>query len=263
MSVLEVLQTCPSQRKSFLSALGAVDPADTRLITFDLDNREPRLPVLVAFQILVKIQNIMVHRCIIDEDASTCIMSKIVWKKLGSPKLVPSTITLRAYDDRPSSPEGLFQNVPVKLGRKTILIDIEFIDAPLDYNILFRCSYMYVMKVVAFYVFHMMMFPHNGKIITIDQITHYEPNQSANIDNIIPLVRTSLDAFSVIDMGPRIFKDPHLLGTYHGAPPLLHPYGLAQVCVVSSNGTDIEDTAPITEAPPHIEVPLVEELLPQ
>jgi hypothetical protein len=29
MSVLEVLQTCPTQRKSLLSALGAVDPADT------------------------------------------------------------------------------------------------------------------------------------------------------------------------------------------------------------------------------------------
>jgi hypothetical protein len=38
MSVLEVLQTCPTQRKSLLSALGAVDPADTRLITFDLDS---------------------------------------------------------------------------------------------------------------------------------------------------------------------------------------------------------------------------------
>jgi hypothetical protein len=80
MSVLEVLQTCPSQHKSLLSTLGAVDPADTRLITFDLDSGEPRLPTLVAFQIPVKIWNITVHRCIIDEGASTCIMSKVVWK---------------------------------------------------------------------------------------------------------------------------------------------------------------------------------------
>jgi hypothetical protein len=97
-------------------------------------------------------------------------MSKNVWKKLGSLKLIPPTITLRAYDGRPSSPEGLFQNVPVELGGKTILIDIEFIDAPLDYNILFGCSYMYTMKVVASSVFHTMMSPHNGKIITIDQV---------------------------------------------------------------------------------------------
>ena len=51
-------------------------------------------------------------------------MSKVVWEKLGSLELVPSAITLRAYDDRPSSPEGLLQNVPVELGGKTILIDI-------------------------------------------------------------------------------------------------------------------------------------------
>jgi hypothetical protein len=167
-------------------------------------------------------------------------MSKVVWKKLSSPELVPSAITLRAYDGLPSSPEGLFQNVPIELGEKTILIDIEVIDAPLDYNILFRHSYMYAMKAVASSVFRMMMFPHNGKIVTINQLTHYEPNHSANIDNILPLVRTSSDDFSVIDMGPGIFKDPSLLGAYHGAPPLLHPSISTQVCVVSSNGTYIK-----------------------
>jgi hypothetical protein len=153
MSVLEVLQTCPTQRKSLLSTLGAVDPVDTRLITFDLDSCEPRLPAAVAIQIPVKIRNITIHRCIIDEGASTCIMSKTVWQKLGSLELIPSAITLRAYDGRPSSPEGLFQNVPVELGGKTILIDIEVIDAQLDYNILLGRSYMYAMKAVASSVF--------------------------------------------------------------------------------------------------------------
>jgi hypothetical protein len=94
MSILEFLQTCPMQWKSLLSTLGAVDLADTRLITFDLDSSEPRLPALVAIQIPMKIWNITVHRCIIDEGASTCIMSKIVWQKIGSPELIPSTITL-------------------------------------------------------------------------------------------------------------------------------------------------------------------------
>jgi hypothetical protein len=99
MSVLEVLQTCPTQRKSLLSTLGVVDLADTRLITFDLDSCEPHLPALVAIQIPVKIWNIIIHWCIIDEGASTCIMSKTVWQKLGSPKLIPSAITLRDYDE--------------------------------------------------------------------------------------------------------------------------------------------------------------------
>jgi hypothetical protein len=120
---------------------------------------------------------------------------------------------------------------------------------------------MYDMKAIASSVFRMMMSPHNGKIITIDQLTHYEPNHSANIDNILPLVRTSSDDFLVINMGPGIFKDPSLLGEYHGAPPLIHPS--AQVSVMSSTGIDIGANNPPTEATPNIEVPLVGELLPQ
>jgi hypothetical protein len=177
-------------------------------------------------------------------------MSKVVWQKLDSPEIVPYAITLIAYDDRPSSPKGIFQNVPVELGGKSILIDIEFIDAPLDYNILFRCSYMYAMNAVTSSVFRMMMFPHNGKIVTIDQLTHYEPNHSAKIDNIPPLVRASSDYFLVIDIGLGIFKDPSLLETYHGAPPLLNPSISTQVYVVSSNRTNISDNNPFTEVPP-------------
>jgi hypothetical protein len=245
MSVLEVLQMCPTQWKSLLSAMGAVDPADTRLITFDLDSCEPHLPDAVAIQIPVKIRNITIHRCIIDEGASTCIMSKNVWQKLDSPELLPSTITLRAYDGRPSSPEGLFQNVPVELGGKTILIDIEVIDAQLDYNILLGRTYMYAMKAVASSVFRTIMFPHNGKIVTIDQVTHYEPNPSDSLDNILPLIHANHEVYPLVEMGPGMFKDPSLLGTYHGAPPLLPP---SQVCVVSSKETLQEDTHPPQEA---------------
>jgi hypothetical protein len=52
-------------------------------------------------------------------------------------ELIPSTITLRDYDGHPSQVEGLYQNVLIDLGGKIILIDIEVIDAQLDYNILF------------------------------------------------------------------------------------------------------------------------------
>jgi hypothetical protein len=187
-------------------------------------------------------------------------MSKIVWQKLGSPELIPSAITLRAYDGWPSSPEGLFQNVPIKLGGKTILIDIEVIDAPLDYNILFGRSYMYSMKAVEYSVFQTMMFPHNGKIVTIDQVSHYEPNPSSNLDKILPLIHTNQDAYPLIKMGPGIFKDPSLLGTYHGAPPLLHPAN--QVCVISSNETHTEVTHPPQEALVIPDIQIVAEPLP-
>jgi hypothetical protein len=136
------------------------------------------------------------------------------------------------------------KNVPIELGGKTILIDIEVIDTPLDYNIFFKRSYMYAMKVVASSVFRTMIFPNNRKIITIDQVSHYEPNPSSNINKILPFVHTNLNAFPLIEMGPKIFKDPSLLGTNHGALLLIHPS--AQVCVISSNGTETKDTLPPT-----------------
>ena len=37
ISALEILQSCPTQRKSLLSSIGAVDPNDTSLIPFDLE----------------------------------------------------------------------------------------------------------------------------------------------------------------------------------------------------------------------------------
>ena len=43
MSTLEVLQICPTQRKNLLTALGAVDPDNTNLIHFNVENYKPRL----------------------------------------------------------------------------------------------------------------------------------------------------------------------------------------------------------------------------
>jgi hypothetical protein len=44
MSTLEVLQSCPSQRKALLQAIGVVDSADASLLSFDPENSEPHLP---------------------------------------------------------------------------------------------------------------------------------------------------------------------------------------------------------------------------
>ena len=55
--------------------MGVVDPTDDQLIFFNAHQLEhPPLPASVAFQILVKIGNANVSRCIIDEGASTCVM---------------------------------------------------------------------------------------------------------------------------------------------------------------------------------------------
>jgi hypothetical protein len=117
------------------------------------------------------------------------------------------------------------------------------------------------MKALASSIFHTMMFPHNGKIITINQVSHYEPSPSSNINNILPFVHTNSESYPLIEMGLGIFKYPSLIGTYHGAPPLIHIS--TQVCVVSTNGTTYEDTLSPTETSISPDVPLVAMLLPQ
>ena len=49
MSALEVLQTCPAQRKAFLSAIGGIDPQDSMLAIFDMEKAKPRLSHQLAF----------------------------------------------------------------------------------------------------------------------------------------------------------------------------------------------------------------------
>lgn len=45
MSTLEVLQSCPSQKKALLNSLGAVGPSDDHFIVFPIDTSEhPLLP---------------------------------------------------------------------------------------------------------------------------------------------------------------------------------------------------------------------------
>ena len=85
MSTLEVLRSCPSQRKALLSVVGGVDPVDSSLITFDMKNFIPRLPHQLALIIQVGINGKNIHRAIVDEGASTCIMFVACWKAIGSP----------------------------------------------------------------------------------------------------------------------------------------------------------------------------------
>lgn len=49
MPALEVLQSCLTQCKLLLSAIGAVDIQDLNLIIFDLENSTPHLPHQMAF----------------------------------------------------------------------------------------------------------------------------------------------------------------------------------------------------------------------
>ena len=79
-------------------------------------------------------------------------------------------IVLKAFDGHIFKPHGILTALPVEIGGKTITIDVEVIDAPLDYNLLLGYTWFYAMKVVASTIFQLLSSPHQGKIITINQL---------------------------------------------------------------------------------------------
>ena len=98
MSTLEVLQSCPTQRKNLLTTLGALDPENTNLIHFNVKNYKSRLPHKISFQIITKLVRKKVFRTVLDEGASTSVLSLSCWKAIGSSELVTSPTTLKAFD---------------------------------------------------------------------------------------------------------------------------------------------------------------------
>ena len=148
MLALEVLQSCSAQRKLLLSAIGAIDPQDLNLMVFDLKNFIPRLPHQMAFQIPVLVKSRRVFCTVIDERASTCIMWLNCWKNIGSPTLNQSPTILKAFDGRGFHPYGILQDLPIEVEGKIVNLNVEVVDAPLDYNLLLGHSWSYAMTVV-------------------------------------------------------------------------------------------------------------------
>ena len=95
MSALELLQSCLAQRSALLTAIGAIDPKNSLLITFDMTNFKKRLRHHMAFHIKSSYRKCNIFRTVVDEGASTCVMSLTCWKTIGSPAAVPSATLLK------------------------------------------------------------------------------------------------------------------------------------------------------------------------
>ena len=103
---------------------------------FHLFDVKIRLPYHVALSIDIVHGGNTIGREIVDEGASTCVMSLACWKALGSPELVPSNTLLTAFDGRSFRPHGILLDFEIKLTGKAVLFEVEVIDAPLDYTFL-------------------------------------------------------------------------------------------------------------------------------
>jgi hypothetical protein len=95
------------------------------------------------------------------------------------------------------------------------------VDAPLDYNLLLGRSWFYAMTVVASSVFRCVQFPHQGKIVTIDQLDYCTPDARTPATNNIPFLGDHKITYESIGVG--LLKDSSLMGTFPTPlPPTTH-----------------------------------------
>ena len=82
------------------------------------------------------------------------------WKAIGSPPLTESQNTLKAFNGLGFKPYGVLPSLPVTLEGKTVQIEVEVFDTPLDYNLLLGRSWVDSMRVVMSTLFRVLRFPH-------------------------------------------------------------------------------------------------------
>jgi hypothetical protein len=148
-------------------------------------------------------------------------MSLACWKSLKSPTLNKSPTMLRAFNGRGFHPHGLLQSLPIQLGGKMVTVDIEVVDAPLDYKLLLGRSWFYAMTIVASSVFRCVQFPHQGKIVTIDQLDLCTIDARTPATNNIPFLGDHKITYESVDFG--LIKYSSLMGTFPTPlPPTTH-----------------------------------------
>ena len=104
------------------------------------------------------------------------------------------------------------------------------------------------MRAVASTVFHLMMFPHEGKIVTVDQLTYHDLQGLTTPANVIPTITThtkvipttntmveNTPASPLLNVGPGLFADTSMMAPFPLVSPPPTQNETADLCMVSSS----------------------------
>ena len=132
----------------------------------------------MPFEITVQAFGLVVPNTIIYKGASVSVLSSTTWQAFGSPPLAPVTQNLLAFNRRMSQPLGILPRLPITLGGKTVHMDVMAVLGPLDFNLLLGRDYTYAMGALVSSLFRVVCFPHEGRIVTIDQLSFFGPDMA-------------------------------------------------------------------------------------
>jgi len=114
--------------------------------------------------------------------------------------------------------------LPINLEGKKVEFDVEVVDANLTNNLLFGRSWTYATHVVASSLFRVLRFPHQGKIITVGQLSFFASSSS---NGNVPFVEHTTIPYE--SMGIGLFKDPALIGVFSLPPPNIAPINMISI----------------------------------
>jgi hypothetical protein len=155
-----------------------------------------------------------IFRTVVDEGASICVMPLACWKAIGQPILSSSPTLLTSFDGKSFRPHGIIPSFPVQLGRKTVCVEVEVVDASLEHNILLVRSWTYAMQAVVTTMFQVFLFPHEDRIVTIDQLSFSHPDPSSGVSTVRMIDNPHPD---IVNVGDGLC--PPLMGTFDHLPP--------------------------------------------
>jgi hypothetical protein len=202
---------------------------DTNLIIIDLEDHIPRLPPQLVFQIQVVVEKKNICRTIIDEGALNCVMSITCWKTIGSPALTESLNTLKDFNGTGFKPYDVLPSLSITLAGKSVNVNLEVFDAPLDYNLLLGRSWIDSMCVVVSTLFCVLRFPHQGKVVIVDQVAFF--NSDSRTSNI-PFISKTPPSYENVGVG--ILKDSTSMGTFTIPPPNIPPPFVSSINMIST-----------------------------
>jgi hypothetical protein len=102
----------------------------------------------------------------------------------------------------------------MQLGATIVCVKEEVVDAPLEYNLLLGQSWTYVMQALVATVLRVLLFPHEGRIVTIDQLSFSRPNPALGASTV-PVIDNPQPG--VVNVGVGLCLS--LMGTFDYPPP--------------------------------------------
>jgi hypothetical protein len=108
-------------------------------------------------------------------------------------------------------------------------VNVEVVDVPLDYNLLLERNWTYSMTIIMSSILCDLCFPHNGKIVTIDQFSFVHTSPSALVGPSVPMIDNSQQENE--NVGIEMYSS--LMGIFDFMEPIHHIHAISREYLLS------------------------------